>query len=120
MGLSFLTGDAENVFWQVLIQEETYLRQLDKGVTCPENVVWKPKKEWYGRRIAGQAFVEWTAGHLKELWLKCALTTSSLLDPTSHWLALRKNCVDESTSRGPEWHGTPCADGGIDDGAADC
>ena len=75
MGYSFLTADAENAFWQVPIQEEAYLqapkewieRQLEKGVTLPENVVWKLKKEWYGRRIAGQAFVEWTAGHLKDL-----------------------------------------------------
>ena len=75
MGYSFLTADVENAFWQVPIQEEAYLqapkewieRQLQKGVTLPENVVWKLKKEWYGRRIAGQAFVEWTAGHLKDL-----------------------------------------------------
>ena len=65
-----------------------------------ESVVWKLKKERYGRRIAGQAFVEWTAGHLKYLalernpaapWLffnaKCAWMTSSPLDPTRRcWL----------------------------------
>ena len=91
MGYSLLTADAENAFWQVPIQEEAYLqapkewieRQLEKGVTLPENVVWKLKKEWYGRRVAGQAFVEWTAGHLKDLKFE--------RNPAAPWLFFNAN-----------------------------
>ena len=72
MGYGFMTADAENAFWQVPISEEAYMeapkewiaRQEARGVEIPNNVVWRLKKEWYGRRIAGQKFVEWTAGHL--------------------------------------------------------
>ena len=60
MGYAFLTADAENAFWQVP-------KQLEAGVELPDKVVWKLNKEWYGRRIAGQCFVEWAAGHLKDL-----------------------------------------------------
>lgn len=37
------------------------------GLVVPDNVVWQLKKAWYGRRMAGQKFVEWTAGHLGEV-----------------------------------------------------
>ena len=75
MGYGFMTADAENAFWQVPISEEAYMeapkewiaRQEARGIEIPNNVVWKLKKEWYGRRIAGQKFVEWTAGHLGEV-----------------------------------------------------
>ena len=75
MGYAFMTADAENAFWQVPIKEDAYMlppkdwieKQIEAGVTLPEKVVWKLKKEWYGRRIAGQCFVEWAAGHLKDL-----------------------------------------------------
>eukprot|EP00913_Durusdinium_trenchii_P014967 g14039.t1 len=75
MGYGFMTADAENTFWQVPISEEAYMeapkewiaRQEARGIEIPNNVVWKLKKEWYGHRIAGQTFVEWTAGHLGEI-----------------------------------------------------
>ena len=78
MGYSFLTADAENAFWQVPIAEEAYMKppkewlkkMADSGVDLPDRVVWKLNTEWYGRRIAGQAFVEWAAGHLKEIDFK--------------------------------------------------
>ena len=62
MGYAFMTADAENAFWQVPIKEDAYMlppkdwieKQIEAGVTLPEKVVWKLKKEWYGRRIAGQ------------------------------------------------------------------
>ena len=78
MGYCFLTADAENAFWQVPIAEEAYMKppkewlkkMADSGVDLPDRVVWKLNTEWYGRRIAGQAFVEWAAGHLKEVDFK--------------------------------------------------
>lgn len=76
MGYSFMTGDAENAFWQVPIKEKAYMRApkswVDKQIadgnyTQDDFIVWMLSVEWYGRRIAGQSFVEWAAGHLKDL-----------------------------------------------------
>ena len=74
MGYYFLTADAEDAFWQVPIAEEAYMKppkewlkkMADCGAELPDRVVRKLNTERYGRRIAGQAFVEWAAGHLKE------------------------------------------------------
>ena len=71
-GYVFFTGDATNAFWQVPIDEECYMmppkewlkKREEKGEGT--NVVWNLKKEWYGRRIAGNRWVEWFAGKLKK------------------------------------------------------
>ena len=73
-GYAFLTGDAENAFWQVPIKEKTFMippREWTKKRAAqfgpPKcRQVWQLKVEWYGRRIAGQSFVEWAAQHLSE------------------------------------------------------
>ena len=113
MGYAFLTADAENAFWQVPIKEDAYMlppkdwieKQIEAGVTLPEKVVWKLKKEWYGRRTAGQCFAEWAAGHLKDLgfsrnpaatparassW-KFTRMTSSPPDLRDRWKSWRKS-----------------------------
>ena len=67
-GYVFFTADAENAYWQVPIKEEVYMwpptewveQRRAQGLPC-EGLVWKLKKEWYGRQIAGQSFVDWAA-----------------------------------------------------------
>eukprot|EP00435_Cladocopium_sp_Y103_P027470 s353_g6.t1 len=75
-GYSYLTGDAENAFWQVPIEEEAYMypprewfeEKVHRGdYSLHDQLAWKLLKEWYGRRKAGQSFVEWAAGHLKDI-----------------------------------------------------
>ena len=71
-GYVFFTGDATNAFWQVAIDEECFMvppqewlkKREEKGGNT--KVKWKLKKEWYGRRIAGNRWVEWFAGKLKK------------------------------------------------------
>ncbi|OLQ03440.1 Retrovirus-related Pol polyprotein from transposon TNT 1-94 [Symbiodinium microadriaticum] len=66
-GYVFFTLDAENAFWQVPIDEECYMyppeewleKRRAQGLST--KVLWKLKKEWYGRRVAGQKFVDWAA-----------------------------------------------------------
>ena len=66
-GYAYFTADATNAFWQVPIKEEAYMkppeewlsRQQERGQ--PTNVMWKLKKEWYGRRVAGTRWVEFIA-----------------------------------------------------------
>eukprot|EP00434_Breviolum_minutum_P036168 symbB.v1.2.032038.t1/scaffold3793.1/size50245/2 len=66
-GYAYFTADATNAFWQVPIKEEAYMkppdewlsRQEEKGL--PTDVMWKLKKEWYGRRVAGTRWVEFIA-----------------------------------------------------------
>ncbi|CAE7201682.1 RE1 [Symbiodinium sp. CCMP2592] len=67
-GYVFFTADAENAYWQVPIKEEVFLwpptewieQRRAQGLPC-DGLVWKLKKEWYGRQIAGQSFVDWAA-----------------------------------------------------------
>eukprot|EP00439_Symbiodinium_sp_Y106_P052723 s3817_g7.t1 len=67
-GYVYFTADAENAYWQVPIKEEVFMWPPNEwveerrvaGLPC-ESLVWKLKKEWYGRQIAGQSFVDWAA-----------------------------------------------------------
>ena len=76
-GYPFITGDAENAFWQVPIDEDAYMFPPKEWLLREENEKWrhvravsKLKKEWYGRRVAGQKFVEWAANHLQEIGME--------------------------------------------------
>ena len=66
-GYVFFTLDAENAFWQVPIDEECYMYPPEEWLEdrgqrgLNTDVVWRLKKEWYGRRVAGQKFVDWAA-----------------------------------------------------------
>ncbi|CAE7029215.1 GIP [Symbiodinium sp. CCMP2592] len=71
-GYVFFTADAENAYWQVPIKEDVYMYppaewlEKRKAAGLPhQGLVWKLKKEWYGRQIAGQSFVDWAAQQAK-------------------------------------------------------
>ena len=71
-GYKFFTADATNAFWQVPIDEECYMyppeewKEQRKQEGLPWDMMWKLNTEWYGRRVAGQKFVEWFAKILEE------------------------------------------------------
>ena len=71
-GYVFFTADAENAYWQVPIKEEVYMYPPDEWLEAKREaglpyrgIVWRLKKEWYGRQIAGQSFVDWAAEQAK-------------------------------------------------------
>ena len=105
MGYSFMSGDAE----QVPIKEDAYMlppkdwieKQLEAGVELPDKVVWKRKKEWYGRRIAGQCFVERAAGRVKELGFTRNVAAPWLFHDTTKGILMEVH-MDDFFATGPQ------------------
>ena len=109
-GHAFLTADAENAFWQVPIQEEVYMKApkewLEERVrrgdfSLHDHIVWKLEKEWYGRRKAGQSFVEWAAGKVVKIGLNRNAAAPWLFhDPVKD--ILMEVHMDDFYATGPE------------------
>lgn len=79
-GFPTMTADASNAFWHVPIKEECYTDpppewlEQRRAAGMDTDVLWKAKKEWYGRRIAPTSWVEWLAQQLKDLnYERCIL-----------------------------------------------
>lgn len=75
-----MTAGASNAFWHIPIQGECYTDpppewiEQRRAAGLGTNVLWRAKKERYGRRVAPTSWVGWLAKQLKDLnYERCVL-----------------------------------------------
>eukprot|EP00435_Cladocopium_sp_Y103_P020520 s28_g5.t1 len=111
MGYAFMTADAENAFWQVPIKEKAYMvppkewsrKRMAEHGPPKFREVWRLKVEWYGRRIAGQSFVEWAASHLSAEDFKRCLAAPWLFFNSTTGVVMEVH-MDDFYATGPLHH----------------